>query len=76
MVQFLHRGLAGCENGGMADAADSKSAARKGVWVQVPLLVLIVIASVAQLAEQLICNQQVVGSSPTAGFGGVTVSTG
>ena len=24
-------------------------------------------ASVAQLAEQLICNQQVVGSSPTAG---------
>ena len=25
-------------------------------------------ASVAQLAEQLICNQQVVGSSPSAGF--------
>ena len=27
-------------------------------------------ASVAQLAEQLICNQQVVGSSPSAGSGG------
>ena len=25
-------------------------------------------ASVAQLAEQLICNQQVAGSNPTAGF--------
>jgi hypothetical protein len=25
-------------------------------------------ASVAQLAEQLICNQQVVGSSPSASF--------
>jgi hypothetical protein len=25
------------------------------------------LASVAQLAEQLICNQQVVGSSPSAG---------
>ena len=27
-------------------------------------------ASVAQLAEQLICNQQVVGSSPSASFRG------
>ena len=25
-------------------------------------------AGIAQLVEQLICNQQVVGSSPTAGF--------
>ncbi len=29
-----------CQSGGMADAADSKSVARKGVWVQVPPLVL------------------------------------
>ena len=28
-----------CQSGGMADAADSKSVARKGVWVQVPPLV-------------------------------------
>ena len=26
-------------------------------------------AGIAQLVEQLICNQQVVGSNPTAGFG-------
>jgi hypothetical protein len=25
-------------------------------------------AGIAQLVEQLICNQQVVGSNPTAGF--------
>ncbi len=31
-------------------------------------------ASVAQLAEQLICNQQVVGSSPSAGFGSCQAS--
>jgi hypothetical protein len=30
-------------------------------------IVLSLAASVAQLAEQLICNQQVVGSSPSAG---------
>ena len=28
-----------------------------------------IIADVAQLAEQLICNQQVIGSSPIIGFG-------
>ena len=27
-----------------------------------------VIAGIAQLVEQLICNQQVVGSNPSAGF--------
>ena len=36
--------------------ADYKSAAQKGR------------ADVAQLAEQLICNQQVIGSSPIIGF--------
>ncbi len=30
-----------------------------------------VLAGVAQLAEQLICNQQVAGSSPITGFVGV-----
>ena len=29
---------------------------------------LIAYADVAQLAEQLICNQQVIGSSPIIGF--------
>ena len=36
--------------------ADYKSAAQRGR------------ADVAQLAEQLICNQQVIGSSPIIGF--------
>ena len=40
--------------------------------VQIPLESLtinwIVYADVAQLAEQLICNQQVIGSSPIIGF--------
>ena len=31
-----------------------------------------VIAGIAQLVEQLICNQQVVGSNPSAGFVFVT----
>ena len=31
------------------------------------------IADVAQLAEQLICNQQVIGSSPIIGFGRNTI---
>ena len=30
--------------------------------------ILALIADVAQLAEQLICNQQVIGSSPIIGF--------
>ena len=28
----------------------------------------VIVADVAQLAEQLICNQQVIGSSPIIGF--------
>ena len=32
---------------------------------------LVLYAGVAQLAEQLICNQQVAGSSPITGFVGV-----
>ena len=32
---------------------------------------LVLYAGVAQLAEQLICNQQVAGSSPITGFMGV-----
>ena len=38
--------------------------------VQIPLesFFLIKYADVAQLAEQLICNQQVIGSSPIIGF--------
>ena len=38
----------------------------------VPFIIEVVInfADVAQLAEQLICNQQVVGSTPTVGFRG------
>ena len=40
---------------GVGRAADYKSA----VWEY---------ADVAQLAEQLICNQQVIGSSPIIGF--------
>jgi hypothetical protein len=37
-------------------------------WISSLYLVVFVggLASVAQLAEQLICNQQVVGSSPSA----------
>ena len=31
-------------------------------------LILLQHADVAQLAEQLICNQQVIGSSPIIGF--------
>ena len=31
-----------CQSGGMADATDSKSVARKGVWVQVPPLVFLI----------------------------------
>ena len=31
---------------------------------------MILYADVAQLAEQLICNQQVIGSSPIIGFYG------
>ena len=31
-------------------------------------------ADVAQLAEQLICNQQVIGSSPIIGFGCLTAN--
>ena len=43
------------------------------LWVQIPLGSLVIIvfqsyADVAQLAEQLICNQQVVGSSPIISF--------
>ena len=36
----------------------------------VPFIIEVVInfADVAQLAEQLICNQQVIGSSPIIGF--------
>ena len=37
--------------------------------VQIPLESFIInYADVAQLAEQLICNQQVIGSSPIIGF--------
>ena len=36
--------------------------------VQIPLESLFKHADVAQLAEQLICNQQVEGSSPPIGF--------
>ena len=32
------------------------------------LIILALYADVAQLAEQLICNQQVIGSSPIIGF--------
>ncbi len=38
-----------CQSGGMADAADSKSVARKGVWVQVPPLVLSFVYSFPQM---------------------------
>ena len=38
------------------------------VGVIVVYLVIIGFADVAQLAEQLICNQQVIGSSPIIGF--------
>ena len=34
------------------------------------ILVGVIYADVAQLAEQLICNQQVIGSSPIIGFNG------
>ena len=36
----------------------------------VPFFIKLNIADVAQLAEQLICNQQVIGSSPIIGFYG------
>ncbi len=38
-----------CQSGGMADAADSKSVARKGVWVQVPPLVFSFVYSFLQM---------------------------
>ena len=34
----------------------------------IPVGVIPIYADVAQLAEQLICNQQVIGSSPIIGF--------
>ena len=34
----------------------------------IPVGVINIYADVAQLAEQLICNQQVIGSSPIIGF--------
>ena len=42
----------------------------------VPFIIEVVInfADVAQLAEQLICNQQVIGSSPIIGFTVTTVN--
>lgn len=42
--------------GGMVDAADSKSAVGNYVWVQVPSHAP-TIAEIAQLVEQLTCNQ-------------------
>lgn len=36
------------------------------------IVLLSCIASVAQLVEQLICNQQVAGSSPAAGSSGAS----
>ncbi len=33
------------------------------------MLIKLILADMAQLAEQLICNQQVNGSSPFVGFG-------
>ena len=35
----------------------------------IPVGVICLFADMAQLAEQLICNQQVIGSSPIIGFG-------
>ena len=49
----------------LADLADSKSVDRDIVRVQIPPAAPH--ATVAQLAEQLICNQLVVGSSPIGG---------
>ena len=50
------------------NAPDLKSGNHEsGSWVQI-LPLTFYYASMAQLAEQLICNQQVVGSSPTGSF--------
>ena len=38
------------------------------IWVVCRKLKIWFLADVAQLAEQLICNQQVIGSSPIIGF--------
>ena len=54
-----------------ADVAHFVLIARKGNKRQSRLItnqLIIVDADVAQLAEQLICNQQVIGSSPIIGF--------
>lgn len=42
-----------CQSGGMADAADSKSVARKGVWVQVPPLVFNFFYSFLQMSQSV-----------------------
>ena len=52
----------------LADAQDLKSCCRNTVPVRFPSESLRRYADVAQLAEQLICNQQVIGSSPIIGF--------
>ena len=36
--------------------------------IPVGVILLVLLADVAQLAEQLICNQQVIGSSPIIGL--------
>ena len=60
----LHRTMCGC--GSMVEHQPSKL----NTWVRFPSPALILwhYADVAQLAEQLICNQQVIGSSPIIGF--------
>ena len=50
----------------LAYAADLKSADRKILRVRVPLSVLY--GTIAQLAVQIICNDQVAGSSPVGAF--------
>lgn len=49
----------------MADAADSKSVARKGVWVQVPPLVLTFAYSFLQMHQSGNGNWDIKGSNLT-----------
>lgn len=56
------------QSGGMADALDSKSCVRKGVWVRLPPLVLLFL--------RLHANEQPPSLSPRSQFSGFQIYLG